>query len=206
MASLEVEYELRHVSDVQIASQVYCDPWPYGAIVEKLSKAPDQSAEQLAKAIVASVHAELVAKRRHDAISALRSGRALDELGVAFGAYAQRCLHLIELDWKSVRTAVMEDAQRVDDSFQVDLLSLVDELGKHDDRARAAADAVRARFQTMRVAHAASDAHPNVQGLSIFCPKVTNVDLRGAYRRTAFRDNTWAAFLNAFQIKLARAA
>jgi cysteine peptidase C11 family protein len=72
MASLEVEYELRGVSDVQIASQVYAQPWPYGAIVGSLSVDPEQTAEQLARTIVGAVRSEISASKRTDAVSALR--------------------------------------------------------------------------------------------------------------------------------------
>lgn len=64
MASFEVEYELRSVSDVQIASQVYAKPWPYGAIVATLAATPDLPADQLAKECVACVRAEITAGDR----------------------------------------------------------------------------------------------------------------------------------------------
>ncbi|HEX2690308.1 MAG TPA: clostripain-related cysteine peptidase [Kofleriaceae bacterium] len=205
MGTFEVEYELRTVSDVQIASQVYAKPWPYGAIIAALTAAPDLSAEQLAKAIVASVHAEIMADKRRDAVSALRSGRAMDELAAAFDTYAQRVLPLIDADWKSVSQAVMVEAQRVDSSYEVDLMSLVHALGKQDLKAKIAAASVASTYRAMLLANAASAAHPGVHGLSIFCPKSTHVDLADAYQNTEFRTNSWALVLKAFQRKLAQA-
>lgn len=204
MASLEVEYELRHVSDVQIASQVYATPWPYGAIIATLAASPDLPAEQLAREIVACVRSEIAAGKRRDAVSALRSGPAMDELAAAFDAYAKRVVTLIDPEWEAVSKAVMVGAQRVDDPYQVDLMSLVHELGKHDVKAKIAAAEVAAKYRAMRLAQAASEAHPGVHGLSIFCPKSTHVDLADAYRGTDFRTNSWAKFLKAFQTKLAR--
>jgi Clostripain family len=204
MASLEVEYELRNVSDVQIASQVSANPWPYGAIIATLAAAPDLPAEQLAQAIVASVRSEIMAGKRKDAISALLSGPAMDELATAFDAYAKRAMALLESDWEAVSKAVMVEAQRVDDPYQVDLMSLIHELGKHDLKAKIAAASVASKYRAMLLANAASATHPGVHGLSIFCPKTTHVDLGDAYRGTDFRTNTWAQFLKAFQIKLAR--
>src|SRR4051794_13596667 len=52
MATLEVEYELRHAAAAIVASQVYAKPWPYRAIVEAVSRQPVQTADQLAQAIV----------------------------------------------------------------------------------------------------------------------------------------------------------
>lgn len=204
MASLEVEYELRRVSDVQVASQVYATPWPYGAIIATLAASPDLPAEQLAKEIVACVRSEIAAGKRRDAVSALRSGPAMDELATAFDGYAERVMPLIDSDWDAVSKAVMVGAQRVDDPYQVDLISLVHELGKHDVKAKIAAAAVDSKYHAMVLAHAASAAHPGVHGLSIFCPKSTHVDLADAYRGTDFRTNSWAQFLKAFQFKLAR--
>lgn len=204
MASFEVEYELRSVSDVQIASQVYANPWPYGAIIAALSATPDLPAEQLAKEIVASVRSEIQADKRSDAVSALSSGQAMEELATALDAYAKRIMILLESDWESVSKAVMEDAQRVDDPYQVDLMSLVHELGKYDLRAKIAAASVASKYRAMLLANAASAAHPGVHGLSLFCPKSTHVDLGDAYRGIDFRSNSWAQFLKAFQIKLAR--
>jgi hypothetical protein len=204
MASLEIMYELRHVSDVQIASQVYAKPWPYGPIIATLAADPDLPAERLARAIVDSVRSEIAADKRHDAVSALLSGPALDELETAFDGYAKRAMTLIESDWESVSKAVMVEAQRVDDPYQVDLMSLVHSLGKHDLKAKIAAASVDSKYRAVLLANAASAAHPGVHGLSIFCPKSTHVDLADAYRGTEFRTNTWAQFLKAFQTKLAR--
>ena len=205
MASLEVEYELRSICDVQVAAQVDAQPWPYGEIIAALTAAPRQSAEQLATAIVASVASEITKGNRQDAVSALRSGAELDALATAFDAYAKRVTLLIDSDWDSVSTAVMEDAQRVDDPYLVDLMSLIRVLGKHDVKAKIAAAAVTSKFHAMRLASAASAAHPHLHGLSVFCPKSTLVDLADAYSGTEFRTNSWATFLLKFQQRLAAA-
>lgn len=128
----------------------------------------------------------------------------MDELAAAFDAYAKRVVTLIDSDWESVSKAVMVEAQRIDDPYQVDLMSLVHELGKHDLKAKIAAASVASKYRALLLANAASAAHPGVHGLSIFCPKTTHVDLADAYRGTEFRTNSWAQFLKAFQVKLAR--
>jgi hypothetical protein len=148
------------------------------------------------------VQAEIAAGTRHDAISALRSGPAMDELAIAFNAYAKRVTAVIDSDWESVSKAVMVEAQRVDDPYMVDLMSLIHVLGQHDVNAKIAAAAVAAKFRSMCLANAASTAHPHVHGLSIFCPKTTHVDLAAAYKGTEFRTNSWANFLLKFQRRL----
>lgn len=206
MASLEVVYELRAVADVLIACQVEALPWPYGAIIAALSANPTSTAEQLAHAFVDGVRDEIQAGARHDAISALWAGTAITQLATAFDAYARRINAILDHDWEAVSKAVMVEAQRVDDPYLVDLMSLIHVLGKHDDAARVAAGDVAARFRTMRLAHAASTTHPRVQGLSIFCPKTTHVDLTDAYKGIQFRINSWREVLIRFQRKLAAKA
>ncbi|HEY6175087.1 MAG TPA: clostripain-related cysteine peptidase, partial [Kofleriaceae bacterium] len=203
MAALEVEYELRGVAGVEIASQVYAKPWPYRAIAEALSRTPAPSAEGLARAIVAAVRAEITAGHRQDAISAFHAGQAFDDLAAAFDIYARRVTALVDSDWPAVREAVMNEALRIDDPLQADLASLVKVLGRHDQRAREAAHAVAWQLSTMRIANAAHRSHLRVQGLSVFCPKDTEVDLADAYQGTEFRTNSWAGFLAKFQARLA---
>ena len=203
MATLEIEYELREVATVEVASQVYARPWPYRAIVESLSRRPAQTAEQLAQAIVASVSSEIAADQRRDAVSAFRAGAALGELAAAFDTYARRVIRLIDTDWEAVRDAVMTRAQRLDDPYQADLASLVKVLGARDPEAETAARAVVQQLDAMRIGNAVHHAHPGLGGLSIFCPKSTEVDLADAYAGTEFRTNGWADFLARFQTRLA---
>jgi len=203
MATLEIEYELRHVASAVVASQVYAKPWPYRAIAASLSRRPEQSAEQLAQAIVAGVSAEIAADQRQDTVSAFRAGDAMDALAEAFDTYAQRVTDLIETDWEAVCEAVVSKAQRIDDPYQVDLGSLVKVLGRGDHAAHAAGLAVARQLDAMRIGHAAHHAHPGVHGLSIFCPRSSEVDLADAYKGTEFRANGWAAFLAKFQRRLA---
>jgi hypothetical protein len=203
MATLEVEYELRRVAAAVVASQVYCRPWPYRAIVESLSRRPAQSAEQLAQAIVTSVGSEIAADQRRDAVSAFRAGAALDDLAAAFDRYARRAAILIDSDWDAVHDAVMTRAQRLDDPYQVDLASLVKSLGRGDAEAQDAAQAVARQLDAMRIGNAVHHDHPGLGGLSIFCPKSTEVDLADAYAGTEFRANAWAGFLGRFQTRLA---
>jgi hypothetical protein len=202
MASLEIQFELRNVSDVLVASQVEALPWPYGAIITALSTAPAQTAETLATAIVDSVKSEIAAGKRYDTISALRCGPAMDELSAAFDAYAKRVTALIESDWESVAKAVTVEAPRVDDPDALDLMALIHKLGRDDLKAKIAAAAVASKFQSVCVASAASTAHPHVHGLSIFCPRNAVADLAAAYRGTEFKTNSWASFLQRFQRKL----
>jgi hypothetical protein len=203
MATLEVEYELRHAAPAIVASQVYAKPWPYRAIVEALSQRPAQTAEQLAQTIVAAVSAEIAAGQRDDAVSAFRAGTALDDLAAAFDAYAELATHLIDTDWEAVRDALMTGVQRLDDPYQADLVSLVKLLGKHDRHAHAAGQAVAQQLEAMQIGNAAHDQHPGLHGLSIFCPKSTEVDLADAYAGTEFRTNAWSGFLAKFQPRLA---
>jgi hypothetical protein len=97
----------------------------------------------------------------------------------------------------------MTGVQRLDDPYQADLVSLVKQLGKHDRHAHAAGQAVAQQLEAMRIGHAAHHQHPGLHGLSIFCPKSTEVDLADAYAGTAFRTNAWAGFLGKFQPRLA---
>lgn len=203
MATLEVEYELRHAAAAIVASQVYAKPWPYRAIVEALSRRPVQSADQLAQTIVAAVSAEIAADQRDDAVSAFRAGAALDGLAAAFDAYAELATHLIDTDWEAVRDAVLTGVQRLDDPYQADLVSLVKLLGKHDRHVHAAGEAVVQQLEAMRIGNAAHHQHPGLHGLSIFCPKSTEVDLADAYAGTEFRASAWTGFLAKFQPRLA---
>jgi len=206
MAALEVEHELRNVATVEIASQVYARPWPYGAIVASLSATPAQSGEQLAQTIVAAVQGEIALDKRDDAVSAVRAGRALDDLADAFDLYARRVTTLIDTDWPSVHQAVMTDAQRIDDPYQVDLASLIRVLGNKDPEAMAAASVVAKHLDALLIGNAAHTAHPGVHGLSVFCPKSTHVDLVDAYQGTEFRTHSWAKFLIRFQDKTVSAS
>lgn len=203
MAALEVEYELRGVAGIEVASQVYAKPWPYRAIAEALSRTPPPSAEQLARTIVAGVRAEIGLGKREDAVSAFRAGQAFDDLAAAFDIYARRVTALIDSDWPAVREAVMQEALRIDDPLQADLASLVKVLGRQDPRAREAAHAVAWQLSSMRIANAAHRSHLRVQGLSVLCPRDTSINLADAYQGTEFRANSWAGFLAKFQAKLA---
>jgi hypothetical protein len=203
MATLEVEYELRHAAAAIVASQVYARPWPYDAIVEAMSRRPVQSAEQLAQTIVTAVSAEIAADQRHDAVSAFRAGAAMDDLAAAFDIYAQRATGLIDTDWEAVRDAVLTRAQRLDDPHQADLVSLARLLGRNDRQTHAAGLAVVQQLESMRIGNAAHHAHPGLHGLSIFCPKSIDIDLADAYAGTEFRTNAWASFLSRFQPRLA---
>jgi len=203
MATLEVEYELRHAAAAIVASQVYAKPWPYRAIVEAVSRRPVQTAEQLAQTLIAAVGAEIAADQRDDAVSAFRAGAALDDLAAAFDAYAELAIPLIETDWDVVRDAVLTGVQRLDDPYQADLGSLVKLLGKRDRHVHAAGQAVAQQLEAMRIGHAAHPQHPGLHGLSIFCPKSIEVDLTDAYAGTEFRTNAWAGFLGKFQPRLA---
>jgi hypothetical protein len=199
MGTLEVEYEMRNVAAFQVACQVYARGWPYGAIIAALSKSPAQSAEQLAKAIVSAVHADILLGKRDDAVSAVRSGPALDALADALDPYAKRVTALIDSDWPAVHDAILKHAQRTDDSYQVDLASLIHVLGKGDPEAEAAAKVVAARLETAVIANTADKAHPGIHGLSLFCPKSTHIDLIDAYQGTDFRTHAWAKFLVKYQ-------
>jgi hypothetical protein len=201
MATLEIEYELRNVASVEVASQVNAKPWSYGALVQALARRPSQPPDQLARAILASVEADL--DRRKDAVSAFRAGAAMDTLAAAFEVFARRATALVATDWDGVHDAVMTQAQRIDDPLQVDLASLVGVLGDGDPLARAAADAVVSQLEIMRIGSVAHASHPGVRGLSIFCPRSTRIDLADAYQGTEFRSHSWATFLLRFQRRLA---
>jgi hypothetical protein len=202
MGMLEVEYEFRRVSDIQIACEGYAEVWPYGTIVSSFAVAPAQSPEQLARSVVACVQAQIDAGQRSDTVSALRSGSSLDTIAAAFDTYAARVTDLIDTQWIAVRQAV-KDAQRVDGPHQVDLGSLVSVLGRGDSVAEAAARFVDAQLQAAVIAKAAHVQHSGVSGISIFCPTVIQVDLEMAYAGIDFRTNHWAEFLRKFQQKLA---
>jgi hypothetical protein len=199
MAALEVEYELRNVAELEVASQVYAEPWPYGELIAALCKAPPPTAEHFARAIVGVVHADILAGKRHDAVSATRAGKPMEALANALDPYARRVTAMIESDWQAVYDAVMTHAQRLDDPYQVDLRSLIHTLGKDDKEASAAAAQVANQLEAMVLASAADKSHPGVHGVSLFCPKSTHVDLIDAYQGTDFRTHAWAKFLVKFQ-------
>jgi hypothetical protein len=203
MATLEVAYGMRGVAEVQVASQVYAQAWPYGAIVAALSASVPESAEQLGRIIVAAVQAELEHAQRHDAVSAVRSA-ALPDVVTALGVYATRVTALIDLQWSDVRTAVASEAQRLDDPYQVDFASLLGVLGKADKDAQLAAASVASHLHKAMIASAAHASHPGIHGLSILCPKSTHVDLDSAYDKTGFAKHAWATFLREFQRKASR--
>jgi hypothetical protein len=203
MAFLEVVHELRNVADVQVASQVEARPWPYGAIVQTLVKSPEMTPAQLAIAIVDTVRTE-IATGRTDAISALESGKAVDDLATALEAYARRVDELIDVQWPLVSKAVMKDAWRVDDPYMVDLVSLLQVLGRDDLKAKAASNTVARAFRAMCLAAATSTGHPHIHGLSIFCPKTTYRDIADVYQGLEFRNHSWRGFLLRFQRKLPR--
>jgi hypothetical protein len=202
MAFLEVAYELRGVADVQIASQVEAKPWPYSALVQRA--APGVTAEQLAIAFVREVRIEIDAGRRPDAISALLSDNAVEDAAVAVDAYAKRVYELIDKDWESVVKAATMHAWRVDVPYMVDLVSLLDALGKGDLEAETAANVVKRKFRALLLATAASHGHPHLHGLSIFCPKTTYQDIGAAYTGLEFRNHSWRHFLIKFQQRLTR--
>ncbi|HSS03034.1 MAG TPA: clostripain-related cysteine peptidase [Kofleriaceae bacterium] len=201
MAFLEVVYELRHIADVQVASQVEAKPWPYGAIVEALVKAPQMDAVDLAHAIVDAVRAE-IARGRPDAISAFQCGQPIEDLAAALDKYARRVSELIDDAWPEVSKAVMKDAWRVDDVYMTDLASLLHVLGRHDVKAQASANAVHRHLHAVRLAAAANDGHGKLCGLSIFCPKTTYRDIADLYEGLEFRNRAWRDFVIKFQRKL----
>lgn len=203
MATLEVAYGMRSVAEVQVGSQVYAQAWPYDAIVAAISKSLPGSAEQLARIIVSAVQAGLDHGQRHDAVSAVRSA-ALTEVVTALDGYAARVTTLIDTRWSEVRTAVVSEAQRLDDPYQVDFASLIGVLGKADQQAQKAAGSVTARLREAMIASAAHASHPGIHGLSILCPRSTHVDLDEVYDQTGFAKHGWATFLRAFQRKAVR--
>jgi hypothetical protein len=203
MAFLEAIYELRHIADVQVASQVEAKPWPYAAIVQALVSSPQMDAVDLAQAIVDAVRAE-IAGGRPDAISALQCGQLVEDLAAALDKYARRVSELIDDAWPDVSKAVMRDAWRVDDVYMTDLASLLRVLGHHDVKAQAAANAVHRHLHAVRLATAANDGHGTLCGLSIFCPKTTYRDIADIYEGLEFRGRAWRDFVIKFQRKLPR--
>jgi hypothetical protein len=197
MATLEVEYELRSVAEIQIASQTYASPWPYGPIVAALAYAPAPSPAAVASAIVAAVRDD----RRDDTVSAIESG-VLAAFVAAFDLLAKRARALVEADWEAIAKVVGGEAQRVEDPYQVDLRSLIEALARHDGKARAAAGEALARLTELILDAAAGSNHPGVHGLSILCPMTTDLDLVDAYRGLQFRELAWVGFLRAYQAKL----
>jgi hypothetical protein len=207
MASLDVEYELRGVSGVQVASQLNARPWDYGAIVQTLATSPAPTSRLLAMAIVNSVReAPVNDNGARDTVSALVSA-AMDGLASAFDAFARRATELVGRDWPAVRQAVMDEAWRVDDPYQVDLKSLIDVLGAGDHGTRAAAQSVESKLRAARLAFVPQpEQDSRIHGLSIFCPKLSHVDVGKSYEDMQFRSNSWLTFLRAFQSKLSHSA
>lgn len=202
MASLEVAYELRNVAPLQVAAQSDAKPWQYGEIVDALASDPDQTPDQLVSAIVGAVKARFDGAEQGDVASALRS-EAIEPMVVALEAYARRITYLMESDWARVFQAIVKDAQRLDDSYLVDLQSLLGVLGKHDLKAKIAAAAVEAQLREVVVANAPHRSHPRAHGLSILCPKISRVDIPLAYRGTALQAHGWVKMLEQLQRRFA---
>lgn len=202
MASLEVAYELRGVAPLQVAAQSDAKPWQYGEIVDALASDPDQTPEQLASAIVRAVEKRFDGAEQGDVASALRS-EAIEPMVAALEAYARRITYLMESDWPRVFQAIVKDAQRLDDSYLVDLQSLLGVLGKPDLKAKIAAAAVEAKLREVIVANAPHRSHPRAHGLSILCPKISRVDIPLAYRGTALQAHGWVKMLEQLQRRFA---
>jgi hypothetical protein len=203
MAGLEIEYELRDAARVLVASQVYAEPWPHGAIVSSLCKDPQQSAEELALGIVTAVETDIRSSGssgRKDAVSAFRARVAMQHLADAVNAYAEHITDLIRKEWPKVREAVLIKAQRIDDPYQVDLGSLTQVLGAEHESARR----VRALLETRRIGSTAHRMHPGLNGLSIFCPKCIQVNVKNVYEGIEFAGSAWERFLTAFRERLTR--
>jgi Clostripain family len=199
MGMLEVAFEMRGVTDVLAFSQLFARTWPYGSIVRAFAQSPVVSASDLGKLIVRCVGEDLAAGTRDDAVSAVATG-SLDALLNAMEPYALRVTSLVSSDWTAVRRAVMETVQRAHDPYQADVLSLLGVLGAGDLEASAAAQQVRTLLQRdVILANASPSSHPQLQGLSIFCPKRMKVDLDAAYRGFAFRKSKWTELLVTFQ-------
>jgi hypothetical protein len=100
----------------------------------------------------------------------------------------------------------MDEAWRVD-PYQVDLKSLIDVLGAGDHGTRAAAQSVDSKLRAARLAFVAQpEQNSRIHGLSIFCPKLSHVDVAESYEDMLFRSNSWLTFLRAFQSKLSHHA
>lgn len=202
MGMIEVAYELREVTDVLVFSQLFARTWPYGAIAAELSRGPGLSASDLGRLIVSCVQAELTSGARQDAVSAVATA-SLGALFQAFDAYALCVTSLVSSDWKAVRRAVMQTAQRVHDPYPVDLLSLLGALGAGNEAATDAAQRVRALLQSSVIlGNAAPTSHPGLQGVSIFCPKSTTLSVDAAYSSFDFARSKWIGFLRKFQREL----
>lgn len=202
MAQLEVAYELRDVAGVMAFSQVFADPWSYGELIRRLSSQPRQSAGELGRLIVRQAEEEIKAKTRTDAVSAISSSK-LVELHQTFDAYAARVTALVASDWGGVCRAVTTQAQRVQDVYQVDLLSLLSVLGAEDSEARSLARRATALLKEDVILGSASFRDRGaLQGLSIFCPKYASVDVVSAYRGLQFGAGRWLGFLSAFTAAL----
>jgi Clostripain family len=199
MGMLEVAFEMRDVTEVLAFSQLFARTWPYSAIVNALSRGPAISASDLGKLIVSCVSADLATGARDDAVSAVATG-SLNAVLQSIDPYALRVTSLVSSDWKAVRRAVMQTVQRAHDPYQADLLSLLGVLGAGDSVASAAAQKTLALLQGQVVLGSAAPAsHPKLQGLSIFCPKTTKVNLDAAYAGFAFRKSKWTGFVRQFQ-------
>lgn len=194
MAMLEVAEELRDVAAIQLASQVEATLWPYGALTAALSAAPRLSAEGFAQALVHAVREQLARQERHDTLAAFRSAEVA-RLTRAFFAYAARAVELLPEHGEDIITAVMVEAQRVYDPYQIDLLSLTTRLAGRLRALSGAADDVSQSFAAAHLASAAHRSRGDVHGLSLFCPMDLDVVLTAPYAGTRFEDSAWSRLL-----------
>jgi hypothetical protein len=203
MALLELTDGLRDVATVQLASQVDATIWPYHELLAALVRAPDLPAEELARALVGRIEEQLARRQRRDTLVALRSAE-LEALTAAFQEYARQATSLLRSQWDDVRAVIIDEAQRVYDPYQVDLLSLTGRLAARRPELTAAAAEVRARFAAARVACAVAPERGEVHGLSLFCPDDVEVELEAPYRGTRFAHSHWALFLRELHGQLAQ--
>jgi hypothetical protein len=199
MATLEVAYEMRNVAKVLVASQVYARPWPFADIVKSLPAESPQGPVELARNIVAAVRAGFKSGRK-DAVSAFHVGAHVERLAKDVEAYGKHVKSVLRKKWPAVRDAVLLRAQRVDDPYQVDLMSLARVLPTAAGSNSAAQ--VQKTLKLMRIRSTAHSMHPGLNGLSIFCPKSTQVDVSKLYAGTEFKGSAWRQFLQSFQEKL----
>lgn len=200
MMMMEIAHLLREVAPLQLGSQVDATIWPYDALAGALLAAPPPSAEQLARALLRAVQAELDEEQRRDTLSAVRSSE-LGPLVAAFQQLAAQALELFPRAPERVLAAVAA-AQRVFDPVQGDLLSLTTRLGEHCAELHDASARVAACFAAACVGNAAHPLLGDLHGLSLFIPLDPAVLLEPPYDETAFEGSPWARLLAAVNQRL----
>lgn len=197
MALLEVEYQMRDVFEVLVASQAFSlGPWPYPRIATSLASAQGNGAKDTAKRILGCLQKD----KRRDVTSACSSD-GITRIESAFEMFARHVhIHLGEEGCVEVIEKAARGVARFDDPSYVDLMSLLNEFGQIGGVRRIASHIQEVVSEDV-IVKACPEVYPNACGLSVFWPDQLSIDLEAAYDGLAF-SKSWHQFLRVYQARI----